>query len=149
MWSQSLFECKLVCLVDIGRIYSLVTQNLQLDWSIPITWERNAAGKQFFFTKHRYFLVQQPKAWQIFQMLSLLIPLEQVVYFRKTDYKQPFVVLRIDVLENSLGNTCVGVSFYSVCSALSFHNEALTQVLSCEFCQIFTYEIRNCLTSPI
>ena len=49
----SLIERKLVCWVlwrvDIGRIYSSITQNLKFNWSIQITWKRNVVGKSDLF----------------------------------------------------------------------------------------------------
>ena len=45
----SLYECKLVSSVfrgvNVGRIYSSVAQNVELDWSIQITWKHRASGK--------------------------------------------------------------------------------------------------------
>ena len=49
----SLLECKLVSWVlrrvDIGRIYSWVTQNLKFDWSIQIMYKRKVFGKSDLF----------------------------------------------------------------------------------------------------
>ena len=46
----SVHKCKLVCSVlwrvEVGRIYSSITQNLKFDWSLNITWKRRATGKR-------------------------------------------------------------------------------------------------------
>ena len=53
----SLHEFKLICSVlrrvDVGKIYSLIAQNLKFDWSIQITWKPKASDK------HKYSLAQQ------------------------------------------------------------------------------------------
>ena len=53
LYKVHLFECKLVCWVfgrvDTGRTDSLITQNLNFDWSIQITWKHKAAGKSDLF----------------------------------------------------------------------------------------------------
>ena len=46
----SVHKCRLVCSVlwrvEIGRIYSSITQNLKFNWSLNITWKRRATGKR-------------------------------------------------------------------------------------------------------
>ena len=83
MTALSLYEWNLVCPVlqrlDIGRIYGLIAQNLEVDWSAQIAWKRKGAGK------HKYSLVQQHQSWQKLQLLSFLIPLVEAVHFHKTE----------------------------------------------------------------
>ena len=64
----SLFECKLVCLVlrciDIGKIYSPVTKNFKVDWSIYFTRKHTVARNQICLSKRKYLLVQPHQSWK-------------------------------------------------------------------------------------
>ena len=55
--------CSVLRRVYVRRIYSLITKYFKFDWSIQVAWEQRA-----------YSLVQQHESWQIFQLLSFLIP---------------------------------------------------------------------------
>ena len=70
-WAISYFGVHIyvikVCLVlrrvYVMRICSSITKDLKFDWPIQVTWKQRA-----------YSLVQQHERWQIFQLLSFLIP---------------------------------------------------------------------------
>ena len=49
--------------VYVMRIYCSMSKDLKFDWSIQVTWKQRA-----------YSLVQQHESWQIFQLLSFLVP---------------------------------------------------------------------------
>ena len=55
--------CSVLRHLYVKRIYSSTAKDLKFDWSVQVTWKHRA-----------YSQVQQHESWQIFQLLSFLIP---------------------------------------------------------------------------
>ena len=88
--------CSVLRRVYVMRIYSSIAKDLKFDWSIQVTWKQRA-----------YSLVQQHESWQIFQLLSFLIPVgaggllkQIIVLFWVIIYSYLQKVFKIGVLKN-------------------------------------------------
>ena len=128
--------------VYVGRVYTLIVQNLKLDWSMKVTRKRRVTGKSDLFEQAQTVLTGN-----ILQPLSLS---EQVVYLRETLllHFELFTAIGRNFSKKMLliffckfhRKTPASEYLFNQHAACYFFNKVLpTQVLSCEFCKILSH----------